>query len=169
MSLKKIVLALLIANIGYFAFSQGWLKAIVGSDSSQREPERVGRQVNPQAVVMTQASNIPPAVVIAPIATPELVATSEAVAPSAACASKREQWLIYMGPYATKLLRDQKKTELSRLGLSSTAISKQSLKLGLSLGDFDSEASAKQALTDLSTKGVKTATVVLWGTAACTN
>ena len=170
MSLRKIVILLLIANLGYFAYGQGWLKALIGSDTSQREPERMSKQVNPAAVVIAPAPQSPPAAtqtaapIVAPAAAPELAALPEPV-----CTSKREEWVIYMGPYANKELRDRKKAELSGLGLASTAISKQSLKLGLSLGEYESEASAKQALTDFSTKGVKTATVVLWGTAACPN
>lgn len=170
MSLRSIVIFLLIANLGYFAYGQGWLIAIVGSDSSQREPERISRQVNPDAIVISQATDI--AATLPAGSTPEVSqpASEPATAETSnTCTAKREQWLIYMGPYATKLLRDQKKAELNGLAVPSAAISKQSLKLGLSLGEFESEASAKQALTDLNTKGVKTATVVLWGVAACAN
>lgn len=165
MSLKNIVIFLLIANLGYFAYSQGWLKAVIGSDASQREPERISKQVNPAAVTITPApQSLQSPLAPAPAAIPEPVTP-----PEPACASKREEWVIYMGPYANKQLRDQKKAELSGLGLASSAISKQSLKLGISLGEYESEVLAKQALAALKAKGVKTATVVLWGTTACTN
>lgn len=173
MSLRNIVIFLLMINLGYFAYSQGWLTAAIGSDAAQREPERVSKQVNPDAIavstIVTAKATVTatPAITPAPSSTPPAELQAVAAPVSATCTSKREQWVVYMGPYANKQLRDQKKAELSGLGLTSESISKQSLKIGLSLGEFESEASAKQALSDLSTKGVKTATIVLWGTTNC--
>lgn len=147
MSLKKLVFALLILNLGYFCFSQGWLELLAGSDSSQREPERIAKQVNAEAIQIKPAAP--------PQTTPLLAET---------CIVQREQWLIYMGPYLTPAFNEQKKAELKQLGVTSTEISKPNLKIGLSLGQFDTEALAKEAFKRLGSKGVKTATVMLWDT-----
>jgi cell division protein FtsN len=168
-SLRNIVIFLLIANLGYFTYSQGWLSAVLGSDAAQREPERVTKQVNPNAIAVTSAPSLVQATPIAdPPVPPSIAPPAQAIAEQAPnCASKREQWVVYMGPYANKTLSDKKKAELSGLGVSSSFISKPTLKTGLSLGQFDSENAARGALAKLSTQGVKTATVVLWAISDC--
>jgi hypothetical protein len=173
-SLRNIVIFLLIANLGYFAYSQGWLKPLIGSDAGQREPDRVGKQVNPNAIGVKLLAAPEPATAIteaAPSAPPTSVLLPPAPTPLASsaptCASKREQWVVYMGPYASKALADKKQAELSGLGLTSSFVSKPTLKVGLSLGDFESEVAARGALAQFLTQGVKTATVVLWAVTDC--
>ncbi len=153
MFLRKIIFVLLAANLGYFAYSQGWLSPIFGSEASQREPERITRQVNPAMIEVAVAAMPPPA--------------QPAPSQSDTCTSTREQWLVYMGPYANKALSDKKKAELTALGLRSTPMSKLPAKWGLSLGQFESEAAARAALKGFASKGVKTATVVLWDVKNC--
>ena len=49
--LRALVAALLLANIVFYAWSQGWLDGVVGARSiGDREPERLGRQVRPDIV-----------------------------------------------------------------------------------------------------------------------
>ncbi len=154
MSLKKLVLALLIVNLGYFCYSQGWLQLLTGGDSAQREPERIAKQINAEAIQVKPITPIP----TIPVAPPTVSR------PTDACTVQREQWMIYMGPYLTAALNERKKAELKQLGVASTEISKPSLKIGLSLGQFATEALARDALKRLGSKGIKTATVVLWAT-----
>jgi cell division protein FtsN len=154
-SLKKWALCLLLANALYLSYALGWIGLMTGADSAQREPARLQKQVNAQAITVT------------PIGVTELSVTKTTPAESA-CGSVEsvtpaaERWVVYMGPYDNKTLLEKKQAELSRLTVKSTPISKPSLKLGLSLGEFDSEANAKAALEELKTKGVKSATFLLW-------
>ena len=148
-------------NLGYFCYSQGWLDLLTGEDAAQREPERVSRQVNPDAIEVTPITQLSPTAAAAP---PE---TEPAPPQEPACAATREEWLVYMGPYASQALSDKKKTELTALGITSTPISKPSHKLGLTLGQFESEAQAREALAVFAKKGVKTAAVLLWTTVDC--
>jgi hypothetical protein len=75
--LRALVLALLLANAGYFAWTQGWLDNVVGVRAdSQREPERLARQVRPETVQILTAAG-----------TPELAAAPVNPAPAAAAAS----------------------------------------------------------------------------------
>lgn len=165
MSLKNIVIFLLIANLGYFGYSQGWLEPLMGSDAAQREPGRMNRQVNAEAISVS----LTPKKIEAPIAVMETPIAPAPLVPEQvpACASEREPWVIYMGPYANKTLANKKKAELSRLGVDSNSISKPTLKIGLSLGQFESEIAARAAFNQFRTQGVKTATVVLWTNADC--
>lgn len=57
MILRSLVVALLIANIGYFAWARGGL-AMFGTEParfSQREPQRLAQQVRPQMLLVRQA------------------------------------------------------------------------------------------------------------------
>jgi hypothetical protein len=163
-SLRKIIFVLLAANLGYFAYSQDWLSPLLGSDISQREPERVSHQVN-HAMIEVGVATMPPPRPVAPAAIQPPAEPKPS--PLDTCASKLEQWLVYMGPYASKSLSDKKKSELTALGLRSTPMTKLPAKWGLSLGQFESEAAARAALKGFASKGVKTATVVLWDVKNC--
>jgi hypothetical protein len=48
--LRGLVLLLALANIGFYAWSHGWFAAVGLQPHSQREPERLQRQVAPDAV-----------------------------------------------------------------------------------------------------------------------
>lgn len=71
-------------------------------------------------------------------------------------------WLIYMGPYPEPGALQAKQDELSRMaaGVSYEEVrSPESLRMGLSLGRYNSEAAANTALQALLPKGVRTARV----------
>jgi hypothetical protein len=156
MSLKTIVLALLVINFGYFANSQNWLTLLTGGDATQREPERIAKQINADAITVTPVSalaKLPAQNPLMPVLT-----TSEAEL----CKQEREVWLIYMGPYATAALSEKKKAELKKIGIATNNVTKASLPIGLSLGQFETEAAARLELKRLSAKGIKTATILLW-------
>lgn len=71
-------------------------------------------------------------------------------------------WLIYMGPYPDQQSLDLKRGELQRMGgISHEEVrSPVNLRMGLSLGRYNSEAAANAALSQFQTKGVRTARVV---------
>ncbi|MBC8055262.1 MAG: hypothetical protein H7Y61_01650, partial [Rhizobiales bacterium] len=49
--LRALILALLLANLAFFAWTQGWLDAVVSlRPIGDREPERLLRQVRPEVV-----------------------------------------------------------------------------------------------------------------------
>ena len=144
MKLRTLVIALLLANFGYFAWTQGWVDAAIGLDAAQREPKRIAQQIAPDAI--------------------ELILSAPAAAQTAAnCVAKQERWLVYMGPYK-KLDLDKKKAELLNLKVRATEVSKPTLPLGLSLGEFETERAAVAAKEALIPAGIKTANVVLWST-----
>lgn len=53
--LRALVLALLAANLAWFAWAQGWLEGWLPApgDADQREPHRLQAQVRPQVVTVT--------------------------------------------------------------------------------------------------------------------
>jgi len=59
--LRLAVLILLLANAGYYAWSQGLLRAWGLAPATQSEPERLERQLNPDALKLLPAQSQPPA------------------------------------------------------------------------------------------------------------
>jgi hypothetical protein len=67
--LRGLVLLLIVANLAFYAWSQGWLDSVVGVRAGgEREPERLARQVRPETVVILPPSSAdgPPATPAAP-------------------------------------------------------------------------------------------------------
>ncbi len=52
----RLVVLLLAANLGWLAWSQGWLRAVGLAPQTQTEPERLQRQVRPEAVTLSPAA-----------------------------------------------------------------------------------------------------------------
>ena len=148
LNLRTLVAILLLANLGYFAWTQGWVDAITGLDAAQREPKRMAQQIAPDATTLYTTQT-------------QAVQAALKDATSAKCVPKPERWMVYLGPYKKGDL-EKKKTELSKLKIKAAEVSKPSLIFGLSLGEFASEALAIDALEALKPAGIKTATVVLW-------
>lgn len=48
--LRALVLLLVLANAGYYAWSQGWLDGGTGGSQGDREPQRLQNQVRPEIV-----------------------------------------------------------------------------------------------------------------------
>ena len=59
--LRLLVLALLLANIGYFVWSQGLLAAYGLAPARQAEPERLAQQIRPEAMQLLAEEPVPPA------------------------------------------------------------------------------------------------------------
>ncbi|MDB5819509.1 MAG: hypothetical protein JWQ11_3149 [Rhizobacter sp.] len=48
--LRPLVLLLVLANVGYYTWSQGWLDGVAGGSQGDREPQRLSMQVRPEIV-----------------------------------------------------------------------------------------------------------------------
>jgi hypothetical protein len=58
--LRTLLLLLVLANLGVFAWSRGWLEPIwVAPDQAEREPARLARQINAEAVRVLPAASEP--------------------------------------------------------------------------------------------------------------
>src|SRR5688572_30022331 len=117
--LRLIVLLLLLANGGFYAWSQGLLQAWGVGPAQQSEPQRLAQQVRPEAVRVLPADELrrveaqmaqaprPPEC----LATPALDETMAGVVRTTVetwpqgtwtlePASEPARWIVYMGPYA---------------------------------------------------------------------
>jgi hypothetical protein len=176
--LRTLVVALILANAAFFAWTQGWLDNAVGVRATgDREPERLQRQVRPETIRIlppsasadTAASGV--CLEAGPFAAAEVAAVEGVLrsalpnAPGANWSSvKIEQtgaWIVYMGPYPTRDVLNRKQEELGRRNLPFEEVhSPAALEPGLSLGRFDERARADKALEQFTQQGIRSAKVV---------
>lgn len=181
--MRALALVLLLANLGFAAWSQGWLGQWSSAAALQAEPHRLSEQRNPQALRVLSA----PELALAERAEREaqasarqrvclqspllgeaqagaLQAVLERAYPNLAwsldVAQEPARWIIYMGKYGNAALLERKKAELRELNVPFEALRKPELELGLSLGHFASEAAARAALAGMAPRGIRSATVV---------
>jgi hypothetical protein len=187
--LRAVLLALLLANGLFFAWSQGLLVAYGLGPDPETEPQRLQQQIHPEMLVVltpeaaaaAAAAQVASAPASAPVAASEpaecLVAglfdtargkqLGEALAAALPVgtwsldpATEPGRWIVYMGRYQTNEFTDRKKAELRGLHVKYEA-APASLEPGILLGRFDSEAAANKSLGDLAQRGVRTAKVVV--------
>ena len=177
--LRLLVLLLLLANGGYFAWSQGLLLPWGVGPAQQSEPQRLAQQVRPEALRVLksdEARRIEASAGSAP-KPPEclqagLLDDTQAGALRSALdgwpsgswslepATEPPRWIVYMGKYLTQDNVVRKKGELRQLGVSFENLGNPTLEPGLSLGGYPSEAEANRQLEALAQRGVRTAKVV---------
>jgi hypothetical protein len=177
--LRLIVLLLLLANGGYYAFAHGYLLAWGIGPVQQSEPQRLAQQVRPEALrvlktdelkrletVVAQAPR-PPECLASVTLDETTTASLRTVLESWPTGSwsfeqvvEPPRWIIYMGRYGGVEQVARKRAELRQLGVSFEALSNGELEPGLSLGGFPTETAAAQQLEALAERGVRTARVV---------
>jgi hypothetical protein len=185
--LQRAALLLLIANLLFFAWTQGWLDGITGMRSQgDREPERLTRQVRPESVRILAPSETIPAssstqdgAAAEPIACLEAgpfatgasvsaIAALQAAQPAVPAGSWTDvkierpgSWMLYMGRYPNRDALAKKEEELRRTRVTFEEVkSPPEYELGFSLGRYDQRAVADKALEQLNQRGVRTARVV---------
>lgn len=182
--LRLLVLALLLANAGYFAWTQGLLATYGFAPAAQAEPQRLSQQIRPEAMKLltpaearqldsepTAAAAPQPAAecVQAGLFTPEqstaLRTGLESSMPIGSWTLESgvepARWIVYMGKYSSEEALAKKRSELRGMGVSFEALVNTTLAPGLSLGHYSSQAEAERELAKVATRGVRTAKVVL--------
>jgi len=177
--LRSIVAILLLANIAFFVWSQGWVDGLVGMRAhGDREPERLSKQVRPESVrILT-----PQAVAAAASAAESKLACLEAgpfddagIAAAESAASlalpsgtwtrhsteQPTRWIVYMGRFANREAQQKKEQELSRIKVPFEEVTgTPALEPGLSLGRFTNRNAADEALQKLSERGIHIGKVI---------
>ena len=173
--LRALVGLLLLANLVFYAWSQGWLDDVVGLRAGgDREPERLTRQVSPDKVVILRpgagsATAAQRACLEAGPFDVNGVAAAEAalqgLLPNARWIDVRNDkpglWLVYMGSFADREALQRKQAEIARLRAEIEEVALPSEgEFGLSLGRFDDRGAAERALAQFQQRGIRTARVV---------
>ena len=179
--LRLLVLLLVLANAGYYAWAHGMLAAYGFAPVAQTEPQRVAQQIKPEALriltpqeaSLAQQTNLPSAAAVTEclqvgvfneeqtvVLRERLVSALPAGSWALESVQEPARWLVYMGKYSSPDAIIKKQSELRGLGVSFEALNNAALEPGLSLGSFPTQAEADLALARISKKGVKTAKVV---------
>ncbi|MBL0728654.1 hypothetical protein [Piscinibacter sp. HJYY11] len=179
--LRLLVVALLLANLAFYAWTQGMLDNLTGVRAQgDREPERLNRQVKPETIRVLPASAVvataavteaAPACLEAGPYTPAQIGAAEGVLqtvlPAGSWASLKTEspgvWIVYMGKYPTREALQKKADELKRLKINYEELRNAPPELadGLALGGrYDTRAAADKALADVAQRGVRTARVM---------
>ena len=181
--LRLLVLLLVLANAGYWAWSQGLLAAYGLAPGVQAEPQRLATQIQPEAIRLLTADelnkleNAPSASAPSAASAPEclqaglfneqqtaiLRASLEATLPPGSwqleSSVEPARWIVYMGKYNNPENLAKKRTELRQLGVPFRAVNNEALAPGLALASFPLEADAEKELARIAIKGVRTARV----------
>jgi hypothetical protein len=184
--LRLAVLLLLLLNLSYFFWSEGMLRGAGLGPTVQTEPQRLARQIKPDAVQLRKpeavmpdsaasaasasASTAGPAgecLEAGPFDEAQSVALRRAasdVLPASAWtlvpALTPARWIVYIGQYSSPATIENKRAELAALKISVEPLTNPELELGLSLGHFETRAAAAAALEALKKRGLRKALVV---------
>ena len=172
--LRALVLLLVLVNVAFFMWTQGWLDGLVGVRAGgDREPERLARQVNPETVVLLAAAPAASAAAPAclesgPYGPDEIGAAETALrtaVPGLSWATARTEqpgaWLVYMGGYPDRETMQRKINEIgrTRFNLEEVTVPGEGA-FGLSLGRYDDRAAAERGLAQAQARGIRTARVL---------
>lgn len=184
--LRLFALVMLLANAGYFAWSQGHLRPLGWGPVEQREPERLAQQLAPDKLRLEGGAPAPASSNPSP-ATPSTAASAESttclsvagLGPAQASAVTTaltsaeldnsrwaldesvlpERWIVYVGKFPSVDLLNRKKTELRSLRVEFRDVNAPALQPGLALGTYSTEAAAQTALQELGRAGVRSGKV----------
>ncbi|MDD5028472.1 MAG: SPOR domain-containing protein [Rhodoferax sp.] len=175
--LRLIVLLLMLLNLGYLAWSEGWLRGYGWAPVQQHEPERMAQQINPQALSVLTKSSAPSSTKVATVAsapttmrclqsndldvkqadllrpllasqfTPDAWRLDERLSPP--------RWMLYLGKFANQADQAKKRTQLTALKVKFEMLEIAELVPGFSLGLYATPKAANDALTALSRRGLR--------------
>lgn len=112
--LRNFLLAVLVANLLFFGFTQGWFDGLLGMQSrGDREPERIASQVRPSSIVLMPMASAPPGtsgscLESAPVAAAEAAAAEAALRsalPAGAWSVQRNESLVGSATVVTQVYR----------------------------------------------------------------
>jgi hypothetical protein len=175
--LRTLVVLLLLANLLFFAWSQGALSpALPPPHHGDREPGRLALQVRPESVQLLGPAAAGDAMAAAGVcveagpfdeagARAAEAALAAAGVPSAAWARRSQQpparWLVYVGRFADAAALRTMEQELRRLDVAYELLTDPpDLAPGLVLSPHESAAAAETALAAALARGVRAARVV---------
>jgi hypothetical protein len=170
--LRGLLLLLLLANALFYAWSRGWLG---GGEDPQRDPDRISRQVSPDAVrVLNPAAasaalaSTPACVEAGPFRALEAPAAEQALAArlpagswSRVSVERPGRWVVYVGRFPNREALERRREELAALQVPAQELrGLPEHEPGLTLSSHDSATAADAALETLAQRGVRGARVL---------
>lgn len=178
--LRLLVAILLLANFGYWSWSQGWLRGYGMGPALQSEPHHLQQQIKPEALHMLSPSEFRrvEAQVQADLLPKECLQVGyydgvqalmvqrslETSLPAGSWQMLNTptpaRWIVYMGKFPNPAAAAKKQAELAALKIKTVPLQNKELEPGLALAQFDNKSAADAELKRLGTLGVRTARVV---------
>jgi hypothetical protein len=179
--LRLLLVLLVLANAGFYAWTQGWLAGWIGAaPPEQREPHRVQAQVRPELITIMTPRAASAALAAAvrdadvcleagpfgdtAIAAAEAVLAGNGVPPGSVTrdvVARGPTWAVYIGRFPDREVLRSKADELRRLDVTFEEVSTPPLLApGLRLSSHADRAAAEAALAQATQKGVRAARVV---------
>ncbi len=189
--MRATLLVLLLANAGYFTWTQGHWSALAGAGSwadpaPLREPQRLAQQRQPERVAVWRTATEPaagppsasgtsrrgtetlPCLQATALSDPHVAGLQAALARALPDGSWQidttalpARWIVYLGKFPTSEALRARKADLRAAKVEHRDVNHPALQPGLALGTFPSEATAAQALRDVARNGIKNAKVVI--------
>lgn len=181
-ALRLLVLGLVLLNALYLAWSQGWLQAYGLGPQDDSEPQRLTRQIRPEALRLlpqepasgltsaTPSVSLPagPACLQAGLFDEAQARTLrealQADWPEGSwqlqAVTEPARWIVYVGRFPTPEAAQRRRAELAPLNLRFEPLTQPELLPGLSLGAYASQAQAEEALAALTRRGLRKARVM---------
>lgn len=181
-ALRLLVLGLVLLNGLYLAWSQGWLQAYGLGPHDDREPQRLTRQIRPEALRLLTPDPAPSPLPVTPVASVPgaPVCLQAGVFDETQARALREalqagwpegswqlqavtepaRWIVYVGRFPTPEAAQRRRAELASLNLRFEPLTQPELLPGLSLGAYASQAQAEEALAALTRRGLRKARVM---------
>lgn len=175
--LRFVALTLVLLNTVYFGWSHGLLPGF--APERQTEPQRMGLQLRPDALHLLTAQELHPTVAVPAVAATLTVCLQAGIFDEAQTALLRPalsalpqgswtldtavepaRWIVYMGKFPNAEALAKKRAELAALNLRYEPLVNPALQLGLSLGQYETQAAATAAFAALSQRGVRSARVL---------
>lgn len=168
MSLRTLFIFLVLVNLLFFAWAEGYF----GIPDEGREPERLARQLAPEklkvAGAAAPAGKAPTEACrlidgLAPEAAQRLRIEAQDQAPELKLASEPVEevtrYWVLIPPLPDRAAAEKKLVELKRLGISGHQLLEEEgeLKLAIVLGAFNGEKEGNEFLQDLAKRGVRSA------------
>lgn len=178
--MRLLLLALILANSLYFAWSHRLLEGLGFAPAEQSEPRRVAQQIEPDAIRIlapAEFKNLEDKV-SADAAPKECLQAGpldearsstlrtllESALPAGSwvldASAQSARWVVYMGKFANADALTKKRAEIAAMNLKTESLSNPALEPGLSLGGFDTQSEADAYLVKLGQRGIRTARVL---------
>jgi hypothetical protein len=173
--LRGLVAGLLVANLLFWAWTQGWLTSLTGIDpQGDREPQRLAEQQQPERIQVLAPGSLakaapPPVCLEAGPFTPGELAriegTARASLPDGAWLLIRREkpgsWMTYMGRYSNPALMQKRIDELKHLKVVFEEVDfNPDYEPGFTFGRYGRYDDALAALRHLQAQKVKQARIV---------
>jgi hypothetical protein len=178
--LRLLALALLLANVLYYAWGHELLRGYGVGPVPQTEPQRLSQQIAPEAVQLLSAAEFKriedevkqeqapkECLQAGPFDATQATAlrlTLDQILPADSWVLEESpigaRWIVYMGKYAAPDALAKKRAEVLAMNLKPEGLNNPTLEPGFSLGGFAAKADADAELARLASRGLHTARVV---------